>query len=227
MLGFVVVPYDTDKLSLHLEANRGMNIIDNPNGASVNLGDIDQYGVAVMSTLKNVGPGTLNMFGSAAMDRSKPNGNTYVLPGGFDTRAGLMFTGVAESKTGNAIYVGARYDLPSKTKIGFEFNHGSKDWIAFVPAGDDMWTSKLGTRGNVYEGYLIQELAYAPIASEKAKTFLRIGYQYYKFDYTGSNNWVGGSEKISDISATNPMDAQMFTPVKNAQDIYATLEVKF
>lgn len=222
MAGIVVVPYDTDRLSFHLQVNRGMNVIDNPNGPSVNLGAINQYGATVMSGLKNIGPGTLNMFASAAVDQSKPNDQTF---GGMPV--GLMFTGTKENKTGEAIYVGARYDLPSKTKIGFEFNHGSKNWIAFVPAADDIWTSKLGTRGNVYEGYVIQELNYAPISSEKAKTFIRVGYQYYKFDYTGSNNWVGGSEKISEISASNPLDAQMFAPVKNAQDIYATLEVKF
>jgi hypothetical protein len=134
-----------------------------------------------------------------------------------------MYTGVKESTTGNAIYLGARYDLPSKTKIGLEYNHGSKNWISFIPAADDIWTSKLGTRGNVYEVYLIQELPGLPIASYRAKSFIRIGYQYYDFDYTGSNNWVGAPVAISDV-ASNP---QMLTPMKSAKDLYATLEVKF
>jgi hypothetical protein len=230
MAGVVVVPYDTDKLSVHLQVNRGMNIIDNPNGASVNMGDIDQYGATVMSTLKMGGESRVNLFGSVAMSQSHPNDMTA---SGNQSPFGLMYTATAfggsgkESKTGEAIYLGARVDLPSKTKIGFEFNHGTKNWIGFLPAADDMITSKLGTRGNVYEGYVIQELPYAPIASEKAKTFFKVGYQYYKFEYTGSNNWVGGAEKISDVSGTNPFNAQMFAPVKNAQDLYATLEVKF
>jgi hypothetical protein len=222
MAGIVLVPYDTDPLTVHLQVNRGMNVIDNPNQASVNLGDIDQYGLTVMGLLKPTASTRLNLFGSAAIDRSRPNENTITgMP------VGLMYTGTKEDKTGSAVYLGARFDLPSKTKIGFEYNHGSKNWISFVPAGDDIWTSKLGTRGNVYEGYLIQELPGLPIASFTAKTFVRVGYQYYDFEYTGSNNWVGGPEKISDISATNPFDAQMFAPVKNAQDLYATLEVKF
>ncbi len=222
MLGFILVPYDTDPLTVYLQVNRGMNIIDNPNNASVNLGAINQYGLTVMSTQKMGRNTRINLFASGALDQSRPNGNTY---GGMPV--GLMYTGTKEDKTGNAVYLGARLDLPSKTKIGFEYNHGSKNWIAFIPAGDDIWTSKLGTRGNVYEGYLIQELPGLPISSFKAKTFVRVGYQYYDFQYTGSNNWVGGPEKISEISATNPLDAQMFAPVKNARDLYATLEVKF
>jgi hypothetical protein len=235
MYGLVVVPYDTDPLTIHLQANHAVNIIDFPDipestlgslQPSTNLGDIDQFGVVVMSTLKKVGPGNLNLFASGALDKTHPNSNTVVFDtplGPVDTGAGLMYTGAKESTTGNAIYLGARYDLPSKTMLGFEYNHGSKNWISFVPAADDIWTSKLGTRGNVYEVYLIQELPGLPIASYNAKSLIRIGYQYYDFDYTGSNNWVGAPVAISDVT-TNP---QMLTPMKNAKDLYATLEVKF
>ena len=41
----------------------------------------------------------------------------------------------------------------------------------------------------------------------------------------GSNSWVGEPQKISSLD--NPMKQQLFTPVKNAQDIYATFEVRF
>jgi hypothetical protein len=232
MMGFVVVPYDTDPFSIHLQVNHAMNIIDFPViedstlgslRPSTNLGNIDQFGVVAMSTLKKVGPGTLNLFASGAMDKTHPNDNHPTFNGMLLSNIGLMYTGAKESTTGNAIYLGARYDLPTKTMVGFEYNHGSKNWISFVPAADDIWTSKLGTRGDVYEGYVIQELRSLPIASYRAKTFLRIGYQYYDFKYTGSNNWVGGPVAISDV-ASNP---QMLTPMKNAKDLYATLEVKF
>jgi outer membrane murein-binding lipoprotein Lpp len=232
MMGFVVVPYDTNPLSIHLQFNHAMNIIDFPDipdstlgplHPTTNLGDIDQFGIVAMSTLKKVGPGTLNLFASGAMDKTHPNDNHPTYNGMLLSNIGLMYTGTKESTTGNAVYIGARYDLPSKTMIGFEYNHGSKNWISFVPAADDMWTSKLGTRGDVYEGYVIQELGGLPIASYHAKTFVRIGYQYYDFKYTGSNNWVGGPVSISDV-ASNP---QLLTPLKNAKDLYATLEVKF
>jgi len=232
MLGFVVVPYDTDPLTIHLQFNHAMDIVDFPViedstlgslRPTTNLGNIDQFGLVVMSKLKKVGPGTLNLFASGAVDQTHPNDNHPTFNGMELSNIGLMYTGTKDSTTGNAIYLGARYDLPSKTKLGFEYNHGSKNWISFVPAGDDIWTSKLGTRGNVYEAYLIQEFPGLPIASFNAKTFVRIGYQYYDFDYTGSNNWVGGPVAISDVSS-NP---QMLTPMENAKDLYATLEVKF
>ena len=77
----------------------------------------------------------------------------------------------------------------------------------------------------MYEVYVIQELNAAPISSYFAKTFFRIGYQYYDFQYTGSNNWIGAPVKTSDLA--NPQNAQIFVPLKNAQDLYATMEVKF
>jgi hypothetical protein len=91
-----------------------------------------------------------------------------------------------------------------------------------VPAADDIWTSKLGTRGSVYELYLIQELNRNPI-SKKGKAFARLGYQYYKFDYTGSNFWIGAPTKISDVAAV----PQILVPVKDAKDLYLTFDVQF
>ena len=129
-----------------------------------------------------------------------------------------------KSQTGYAVFTGLRYDLPSKTKIGFEYNWGSKYWITFAPAADDMWTSKVGTRGQVFEPYVIQELDLKPISSVFAKTFFKIGYQYYDFQYTGSNNWVGAPVKISDIK---PTDLMLMAPVKEAHNIYGTFEVHF
>ena len=56
--------------------------------------------------------------------------------------------------------------------------------------------------------------------------FFKLGYQAYKFDYTGSNNWIGAPKKISDL-ATSPANAQMLAPVEKATDIYLTFEVRF
>jgi hypothetical protein len=125
--------------------------------------------------------------------------------------------------------VGARYDIHSTgTKIGAEFNHGSQYWIAFAPAGDDMWTSKLGTRGNVYEAYIIQEIKDAPI-SPNGRAFIRLGYQYYDFEYTGSNSWIGAPKKIDDLTQkdANTLNVQIFPPLDKAQDLYLMFEVWF
>ncbi len=232
--GVTIVPIETDPLRVWLLWDHAFNIFDFPvmqNSAfgntapSTNLGSIDWAGGGVMSTLKKVGPGNLNIFTDVAMSITHPNGNVSGQAGFQGLETGAFFAPEAPvDRTGWAVHAGFRYDLPSKTKIGFEFNHGSKDWITFSPAADDMWTSKIGTRGNVYEPYIIQELNLKPISSYLSKTFFRIGYQYYDFEYTGSNNWVGAPVKISEIKST---DVLMLAPVKNAHDVYATFEVKF
>ncbi|MBL0225916.1 MAG: DUF3373 domain-containing protein [Geobacteraceae bacterium] len=234
MLGVAVIPVDTDPLRVWMQWNRGFDIFDFPvmnntvfgdTAPAVNLGDIDWYGVGAMSTLKKVGPGNLNVFTDFGLSVTHPNSNVSGQAGFQGLMTGAFFAPEAPtSKTGWAIFAGVRYDLPSKTKIGFEFNHGSKDWITFAPAADDMWTSKVGTRGNVYEPYIIQELDLKPISSYLSKAFFRLGYQYYDFEYTGSNNWVGAPQKISDIKSS---DMMLMAPVSKAHDVYATFEVKF
>jgi hypothetical protein len=234
MLGVAIIPVDTDPLRVWMQWNRGMDIFDFPvmnntvfgnTSPSVNLGDIDWFGIGAMSTLKNVGPGNLNLFTDFGLSVTHPNNNVSGQAGFQGLMTGAFFAPEAPtSRTGWAVYAGIRYDLPSKTKIGFEFNHGSKDWITFAPAADDMWTSKVGTRGNVYEPYIIQELNLKPISSYISKAFFKLGYQYYDFEYTGSNNWVGAPKKIS---AIQPSDMMLMAPVKEAHDVYATFEVKF
>ena len=235
MLGVALIPIDTDPLRVWLQWNRGFNIFDFPvmqntafgdTAPSTNLGDIDWYGAGAMSTIKNVGPGKLNFFGDAGLSITHPNDNVSANAGFQGLMTGAFFDPKApKDKTGYAAYLGARYDYePTKTKLGFEYNHGSKNWITFAPAADDMWTAKLGTRGNVYETYLVQELNLKPISSHLSKAFVRVGYQMYDFEYTGSNNWVGAPVKISEVGQN---DMMLLTPLKKAQNIYATLEVKF
>jgi hypothetical protein len=235
MLGVAVIPVDTDPLRVWMQWNHAYNIFDFPvmsNTAfgdtfvKANLGQIDWYGIGAMSTLKKVGPGSLNFFGDLGYNVIKPNSNVSAQAGFQGLMTGGFFSPEApHQKDGWATYVGARYDFaPTATKLGFEYNHGSKNWMPFDPAADDIVTSKLGTRGNVYEGYLIQELKLKPISSYLSKAFFRIGYQYYDFEYSGSNNWVGAPVKIADIKAS---DMQLLTPLKTAQNFYATFEVKF
>ncbi|MDD2851097.1 MAG: DUF3373 domain-containing protein [Desulfuromonadaceae bacterium] len=235
MLGVAVIPVDTDPLRVWLQWNRGFNIFDFPvmnntvfgnTAPATNLGDIDWYGAGAMSTLKNIGPGTLQIFGDLGLSVTHPNNNVSQNAGFQGLMSGEFFAQdfSPKDRTGWAAYAGIRYDLPSKTKIGFEFNHGSEYWITFAPSADDMWTSKVGTRGNVYEPYIIQELDLKPISNYFAKAFFKLGYQYYDFEYTGSNNWVGAPKKISEIQST---DLMLMAPLKSAQNVYGTFEVQF
>jgi hypothetical protein len=233
--GIAIIPYDTDPLRIDFQWARGFNLFDFPvmnntafgnTAPSVELGDVDWYELGAISTLKNIGPGTLNLFGNAALNVTHPNNSVSANAGFQGLLTGQFFQPEAPSdKTGWLAWVGARYDVTATgTKIGAEYNHGSKNWFGMVPAADDLWTSKVGTRGNVYEGYIIQELPLKPISSYFSKAFFRAGYQYYDFEYTGSNNWVGAPVKIADIK---PTDMMLLTPLKKAQDIYVTFEVKF
>ncbi len=233
MLGVALVPIDTDPLRVWLQWNRGMQIFDNPvmsntffsdTRPTTNLGDIDWFGLGAMSTFKMVGSGNLHVFADWGLSRTKPNNNLTMGTLGLLTG---NFAGPAEAannKTGTAIALGMRYDLPTKTKIGLEYNRGSKNWITFAPAAGDMFTSKYGTRGDVWEAYLIQELDLMPISSYTSRAFFRLGVQHYNFKYTGSNNWVGKPIAMSDVTGATPLT---MAPLKNATDIYATFEVKF
>jgi hypothetical protein len=229
--------YDSEDLHVELQYQLGKNIFDVPSDGmtvtapampgydmtlnvpvSTTLGDISWIGGVVTGKV-----GSVNLFATAAMSKTDPNGNTTM--GGM---ASLMNDGPStESHKGSAFYVGGRYDMASTgTKIGVEYNHGSKNWVGMVPAEDDIWTSKLGTRGDVYEIYVIQSLNRKAVA-KKGEAFVRLGYQLYKFEYTGSNNWVGAPHKISDLSTSNVMVQQFLAPVEEATDIYLTFDVRF
>ena len=226
-VGFNVVPYDTDNFHVELQVNKGFDIFAQPEiqqfAGNTNLGNITWEGGVVSGKLDNLGPGDLNLFLSAAASQSSPNSNLFF--GNYGLLSDVT-TG-RHDHTGYGFYTGARYDIKStRTKLGLEYNHGTKYWITMVPASDDMWTGKLGTRGNVYEAYVIQELNKKPIA-KRGKAFFRLGYQYYDFKYTGSNNWVGTPQKISDLTSTGPGLPQFFPALKKAQDVYLTFDVLF
>ena len=233
MLGISIVPIDTDKLRVWTQWNRGFHIFDAPamsatyfgnTAPRADLGDIDWFGAGAMGTIKKVGRGDLQWFADAAVSVTHPSHNVSAQFGFQGLLTGGFFAPEAPSrKTGQALAVGVRYDLPSRTKLGAEYNHGSKNWITFAPAADDIWTAKAGVRGNVYEVYLIQELDAKPLSSFASRAFFRFGFQYYDFEYTGSNNWVGAPVRLADVNG----QFMTLTPLAKAYNAYATFEVKF
>jgi len=211
--------YDTDNFHVELQLQSGRNIFDaaSDGGVTTNLGNMNWLGGVVMGKISS-----LNLFATAATSKTDANGKAAASGPGL-----LNDMPSTENHKGYALYVGGRYDIASTgTKVGVEYNHGSKNWISMIPADDDIWTSKLGTRGDVYEVYIIQSLNRKAIA-KKGETFIRLGYQLYNFDYTNSNNWVGAPHKISDMSLVNPMLQEGLTPIKKAQDLFLTFDVRF
>jgi len=132
-----------------------------------------------------------------------------------------------DAKDGYSIYAGLRYDMPEhRLKLGLEYNYGSKNWIGFTPGHDDLTLSKLATRGQVYEAYMIYNLPAGEMVSKYANFFMRLGYQHYQYDYTGSGFWLGEPIDIDEL-ANDPLNAQFYVPVDKLDQVYLTLDTYF
>jgi hypothetical protein len=187
-------------------------------GASTsNVGDLYHLTTVFMHKIKNV-----DWFVSGGMSRTDPKSQSAAGFGSLLTDPG---TTDFDEKSGYAFYAGLRVPVSKlRSKVGFEYNYGSKNWITLTPASDDLISSKLATRGSVYEAYWIWEIPGKKL-SRYAKTFIRLGYQYYDFEYSGSGLWLGEPKKISEINTTTVKP--LFPAAKNMQDIYASFDVYF
>ena len=95
-----------------------------------------------------------------------------------------------ENHNGAMIYVGARYNFGSeeRTKLGFEFNHGSKYWFNFAQAEDDIIAPKTNTRGNVFETFLTHRI--------NNRFILKADYIHYGYEYSGSGWHLGAPKRL-------------------------------
>ncbi len=189
--------------------NRGL-----PTNATAELGDIYHLSGVYMNRFRGI-----DWFFSAGVSRTDSRGHGYM-------GAGLLNNpGEDENHWGWATYVGARVPLEQlSSKVGFEYNYGSRYWINFTPAADDLYLSKLSTRGHVGEIYWIWDIPETPL-SKYGRAFIRAGYQYYWINYTGSGSWLGKPIDVDDLD--DPMNAQMFMPLDRLQNFYLTFEVYF
>ncbi|MEN8136311.1 MAG: DUF3373 family protein [Thermodesulfobacteriota bacterium] len=179
-----------------------------------------------------------NIFQTAAVYMDRYQNLNYFVTGGWsrtDAKAtdemGITLLGdfwaPPEAKNGYNLFVGARYDMPDLgLKIGAEYNHGTKNWLPFTPGHDDMYSSKLATRGNVYEVYGIYDIPAGDAISKYGKAFIRLGYQHYDYNYTYSGMWLGTPTKIEDIQ-NDPLSAQFYAPIESMDQVYLTLEASF
>ncbi|WP_456371295.1 DUF3373 family protein [Thermodesulfatator atlanticus] len=154
----------------------------------------------------------------------------YTLLGGFSLADPSAVD--TSTHTGWAVYLGARIPVPQVPggKLGLEYNYGSKWWMPFMVATDDVYFNKLATRGHVGEIYWIQDLPAGEALSEYARVFLRLGFQYYWFNYSGSGSWLGEPHEINeldDMTAYGPAYSQMFIPLDHMYNFYMSFEVFF
>jgi hypothetical protein len=132
-----------------------------------------------------------------------------------------------KNHSGYNVHVGVRYDINDRgLKLGAEYNHGSKYWIAMTPGHDDMYVSKLATRGDVYEVYGIYDIPGGEAVSKYGKAWMRLGFQHYEYDYTGSGFWLGAPQDIDEL-ANDPLNAQFYTPIDKMDQVYLTFEAAF
>ena len=214
--------YNTDKTFIQVTMARAWNVTDGfdglmvlPNnpltGAAVgapvvmryapsaNLGAIDLYGINLQRKL-----GSFDLFVSGNWSGVRPNGLTTPF-------GGLMSDAFDKpvNRDGQMLYVGVRYSVPKddgRTKIGFEFNHGTQYWFNFAQAADDIIAPKTDTRGEVYETYLTHRIS---------DHFLFKGsYINYNYTWSGSGWQVGAPKRLN----SNPIlgfptydTAKMFT----------------
>ena len=184
-----------------------------------NLGNI--YHTSAVYTDKL---GSLNYFAAGGWSRTAPNGQDEV---GNGLLTSWWDKDYQDAKDGYSAYAGVRYDLTDLAlKLGLEYNYGSKNWIAFTPGNDDLYASKLAVRGHVAEAYMIWNIPGGEKVSKFADAFIRLGFQHYMYDYTGSGFWLGEPQDIGDLQ-TDPLAAQFYTPVDTMDQVYATFEATF
>ena len=165
------------------------NQLDTNTSSNTNIGDFSMYGI--MAEFNNIKDTNLDLFAHYGYSEAISNGNSY------GTYGGLLTTNKNEdSKTGYAVWLGARYSLDDKKyyKIGLEYNHGSKNWVSLTQGASDVY-NKLATRGDAYEAYMIFTV--------NRYTNIRLGYIALDYEFTKSGWFVGESQKISKINTTD------------------------
>jgi Protein of unknown function (DUF3373) len=128
-----------------------------------------------------------DLYGSGNVSAMRPNGSTTPFGGlmsdPFET---------PQDRSGYMILAGARYNFANdeRTKLGFEFNHGSKYWFNMANGADDIIAPKTNTRGNVFETYLTHRI--------NDHFILKADFIKYLYDYSGSGWHVGAPKKLDE-----------------------------
>jgi hypothetical protein len=179
-----------------------------------------------------------NIYHTSAVYMSKVQALNYFVTGGWsrtdakgmDEMGNSLLGSWGEEPTdrdGYSVYLGVRYDLDDLgLKLGAEYNWGSEYWISFTPGHDDLYASKLATRGSVFELYTIYDIPAGEKISQYSKAFFRLGYQHYEYDYTGSGYWLGRPADVDEL-ANDPLNAQLYPAVDSADQVYLTMEAWF
>ena len=170
--------------------------------------------------------GDFRYFISGGYSQSQPNAN-----GMFNDFPAMMM-GLEgpnqDNENGYALYAGVRYDIDSlNLKIGAEYNWGSEYWVALSPGHDDIYQAKLATRGQVFELYTIWDIPAGEAISQYGRAFIRLGYQHYDYDYSGSADWNMKPYDLGNQADLMSLQMMGMDPVESADQVYLTFEAFF
>ncbi len=210
--GTVVMPFTINALDINGDGNYDEYYL-NPNWGgyvsrmqpTANIGSMDMINFLYQAKVKD-----LSYFISLALSHTNPDGRSMNPMMQFMGQDALLNdNGEQKSRNGYSIWAGIKAPIKvTKGQLGLEYNHGSKYWLNFTGAEDNVVASKIAVRGDVYEIYYIQ-----PLISKNL--FLTLGAQFYNYDYTNSGSPLGAPKKISDVSA---LDSLM--PVVDKVNVY-------
>jgi hypothetical protein len=190
----------------------GFNLVSRYS-ATTNIGDMYLMGLGFAREEEN----GFKWFGSLGWTQTDPNGDAGMF-GGLLSDMDPMTGQAAEDKTrdGYSAYVGIQTPAPMG-KFGLEYNYGSKYWMPFTQAQDDVVGSKLAARGHVGEAYYIFDI--------NPNMFLKVGAIYYDYQYTGSGAPVGKPQKIKDVQDGKAYS--ILPAVDEVWDFNASMTMKF
>ncbi|GAB6075949.1 hypothetical protein JCM12825_08270 [Desulfurobacterium crinifex] len=164
------------------------------NETRYSVGDLEAIGIHIQA--KKFLYSNFDTFLSLGFTRTKPAPK-------YDEDDVVSILGSTDEKTGWAVYTGFRYNFNRMNKVGFEFNHGSKYWLTFSQAPEDL-VGKLSVNGNVYETYFIHRFT--------DRIMSRLGFIYLDYDYLmGIPTW-----------ATQPIKTDF-----NIKTFYGLLDFRF
>lgn len=178
-----------------------------------NLGDIDFIGMMAQAT--NIKESHLDLFAHVGLSRAKPSDALYTYNN--NQKFGLLRNNINDTNTKNgyAFWLGGRYtlDLLNHSKIGLEYNHGSKYWVTATQGSYDV-TNKLAVRGNATELYGLYPI--------NRYSFIRLGGVYIDYDYTSSGCYLRKPKKIQKLT-----QAEKSNVIDTLQNIYLQFSVRF
>ncbi len=223
--------YKKEDRFLYVQSYMADNLISYPNfqdpiinanfGQMTGMGQRKNLGKVWHSTAVYMDKiGAVNFFLAGGFSRTDPNEN-----GMFNNPMLGPNTG---SENGYSIYTGIRYDLDQAgLRFGVEYNHGSQYWLGMSPGHDDIYASKLAARGDVWEIYSIWNIPGGEKISRYANTFIRLGWQHYTYDYTGSGDWNMLPLDINSAAEMQMLQMMGMDSIEEADQIYLTFEAYF